>query len=73
MRDLAARRVSIDLPSELVDALHAEAVRRYTTPSKLLREVLVDALPDFVASGLRRDLAPIVETSGRSACPDGAP
>jgi len=69
VRDLCAARVSVDLPADLAAAVRAEATRRCVSVSGLLREVLAEVLPDFVAASLRRDLAPIVETSGRTTHP----
>jgi hypothetical protein len=39
--------------------LYAEAERQQTTPSRLLEELLVRHLPDFIASGLRQSFAPV--------------
>lgn len=80
---MATRRLTVNLPEPLLDALCSEAARLMETPGQVAVRVLVDALPSHVEQALRRDLAPThrarvievhpVQDAKRPPVPGGAP
>jgi hypothetical protein len=65
------RRLTVALPEVVWDALYAEGSRTYERPAIVAERVLTDALAEYVASQLRRDLAR--STSSESATPSDDP
>lgn len=57
---MTTRRLSVSLPEPLLDALYAEGSRTFESPGEVAARVLREALPEYVAGALRRDLAPTV-------------
>jgi len=55
---MRSRRLSISISEPVLDALYAEGSRTYETPGQVAARVLREALPTYVESRLRRDLAP---------------
>jgi hypothetical protein len=61
------RRLTIALPDVVWDALYAEGSRIYERPAIVAERVLTDALADYVAVQLRRDLSRSSERPVRSS------
>jgi hypothetical protein len=67
------RRLIIALPEVVWDALYAEASRTYERPATVAERVLTDALTDYVAGQLRRDLATLTNSGTLAPSDDPRP
>jgi hypothetical protein len=59
-------RVVVTVPAAVHAALTAESVRSGRTPAKVVADVLAKQLPDYLASEVRRALAPPLDIEARS-------
>jgi hypothetical protein len=72
---MASRAVTVTVPTNVADALDAEATRRNRRRGEVLAEFVALCWPEFVATALRADLHPTadLDPSTEGECGNLAP